>query len=71
MNVYRKDFSTNLKNFRTSLHLNQKEFGEKLNLKQTNVSDWETGRSRPPLDMFIKICLIYKVSPNELLDFNE
>lgn len=64
-----QDFSKNLKNFRKSLKLNQSEFASRLNLTQTNISDWETGRSRPTLDAFVKLCLIYDVSPDELLDF--
>lgn len=63
------DFSINLKNFRKSLKLNQTEFANKLNVNQTNISDWETGRSRPTLDVFIKICMTYNISADELLDF--
>ena len=51
-----------LKELRKALHLNQTEFGERLGLKQSTITNYEIGL-RTPMDSTIKsICDTYGVN---------
>ncbi len=51
---------------RASLHLSQREFGEKLGVSRDVISNLEYGRTEPK-DVFIKhICSLYHVNENWL-----
>lgn len=53
----------------------------KLSLKQVSITlgykshatvqHWERGLSQPPLDKFRELCHLYKVTPNQLLGYEE
>lgn len=47
---------------RKSLNLSQKNFGEKLNIKQTTISDMERGQCNITERTINNICLIFHVS---------
>lgn len=53
---------------RQSLGLSQQEFAEAIGLSQTTYSGYERERSQPPFDILKKICSIYDVDVNWLLD---
>lgn len=48
--------------------LSQKEFAQKINARNTTVSNWERGIARPNVDMLASICRALDVSADELLD---
>lgn len=48
--------------------LSQKEFAQKINARNTTVSNWERGIARPDVDMLALICGALDVSADELLD---
>ena len=35
------------------------------------ISVWETGKRQPNIDNFLKLCKLYKVSPNNLLGWDD
>lgn len=61
-------YGKRLKMLRQSLGLSQQEFAESIGLSQTTYSGYERERSQPPFDLLKKICSIYDVDVNWLLD---
>lgn len=52
---------------RLALRLSQAELAAELGVKAQSVSAWETGISRPSLDVLQKICKLYRVSLDWLI----
>ena len=55
-----------IKELREDLRLTQKEFAEKINNVQRNVSNWENGTSEPDLETIYRIAENFNVSIDEL-----
>ena len=64
-------FGNRVKTLRTSLGLNQVEFGKKLNVTKQSVSNWENGNIQPSIDMLVKIAKTYSVSTDYLLGLDD
>ena len=64
------DVGTRIKTLREDKKMTQKELAQLLNVKQTAVSYWETGKREPDLDTIKAICTIFEVTYNKLLDDN-
>lgn len=64
-------FGENFKRIRLQCKLSQKSVAEKLNICQSNVSDWENDISRPDYEKLIELSKIYDVSLYELLGIDE
>lgn len=60
-------FSERIKELRTSLGLNQIQFGRKLFVTKQCVSNWENGNIQPSIDMVIKISKTFSVSADYIL----
>lgn len=60
-------FYERIKELRSSLGINQVEFGKKLNVTKQCISNWENGNIQPSIDMLIKICSVFNVSADYLL----
>ncbi|MCM1227450.1 MAG: helix-turn-helix domain-containing protein [Clostridium sp.] len=60
-------FDERIKELRTSLGLNQIQFGRKLFITKQCVCNWENGNIMPSVDMLIKICTTFSVSADYLL----
>ena len=63
-------FGNNLKQFRIENRLKQTQLAKMLNLNNYVISDWENGRSEPCIDDLKKLCVIFNISLDELLDFD-
>ena len=59
------------KKYRTQSGLTQKEVAKKLNIHQSNVSDWENDISRPEYEKLVQLSILYEVSIYDLLDVPE
>ena len=59
----------NMKKRRQSLNMTQDELGKILGIKKNTISNWETGRSSPDVNMLAPICVALHISADELLDF--
>lgn len=56
-----------IKIIRSELNLSQKEFAEKLSIKQNMLSYYESDRSQPPIDVVEKISVTFNINTNWLL----
>lgn len=59
--------STNIKQLRTGMGLNQVEFAKKLNVTKQCVSNWENDNVQPSIEMLLKLAEFFKVSTDFLL----
>lgn len=68
-------FYEKLKNARLAKGLKQADVAEILDCAPTSLTNWESGKVKPSLDVLSCICDVYDISPLELLDrkysFNE
>ncbi|MBO4251890.1 MAG: helix-turn-helix transcriptional regulator [Clostridia bacterium] len=60
-------FGKNFREARKQIGYSQKEVAEKLNIHQSNVSDWENDVSRPEYEKLIELSRIYDISIDDLL----
>lgn len=65
------DFGENFKNIRKQCGLSQQEVADKLQIKQSSVSDWENDVSRPDYEKLIALSELYDVTLYELLGIDE
>lgn len=63
-----KKFCQNLKNFRKENNLTQKQVALMLNVVESCYANWEQGRTEPNVDMIRKLCVIFKISADELIN---
>lgn len=52
---------------RKNAGLTQKQLAEKLNITDRAVSKWETGKALPDSSIMLELCLILKITVNDLL----
>lgn len=55
-------------------NLTQKSFAQRINVNQSQVSDWASGKSKPSFDAIREICLAFNLSADYLMglkNFNE
>lgn len=65
------NFGENFKNIRKQCGLSQQEVADKLQIKQSSVSDWENDVSRPDYEKLIALADLYDVTLYELLGIDE
>lgn len=56
-----------IKNIRTSLELDQKQFAKKINATVSALSNWENGRNKPNMEKLSNIAKLGNITVNELL----
>ena len=56
-----------IKNRRKELRIRQSELAELIDISNNHISSIETGRQKPSMDIFIKLCDALKVRPDYLL----
>ena len=59
------------KKYRALSGLTQNEVAKKLNIHQSNISDWENDISRPEYEKLVQLSIIYDVSVYDLLNVPE
>jgi len=57
-----------LKFYREKLNLSQSEIANKLGIKQTTYSSYETGRNEPDIAMLINLANFFHISIDELVE---
>ena len=62
------EFLEILKDIMIEQNLNQSQLASKIGLKQSQVSEWLKGKSKPGYDSLRAICLALDISADELLD---
>ena len=64
---YFNNFKENIKIERQNLKLSQKQVADKLGIKTQSYQAYEGGLTMPTMENFLKLCIVFNVSPNELL----
>ena len=63
----RQKFAENLKLWRTSQGLSQKELADEINVSFQTISHWETGYAVPNIEQFIALADIFNTTIDELV----
>lgn len=63
-----KVFCENLKSARKFCGLTQKQVALKLEVVESCYANWEQGRTEPSIDMIRKLCVIFEISADELIN---
>lgn len=61
-------FCNNLKEIRKNSELTQKEVAVQLNVVESCYANWEQGRTEPNIAMLRKLCNIFNVTIDELIN---
>ena len=61
------EFAKHLQLLRKQTNLSQEEVAEHLHISRQAISKWEQGQSTPDIDTCIKLCELFKITPNHLL----
>lgn len=62
--------SDKLKSARKNKGLTQDDVAKALQIKNTTISNWENGVSRPDVDSLSSLCSLYGVYPNDILEWD-
>ena len=62
-----RDIAKNIRTLRTAKNLTQDELAEKLFVSRQTVSNYETGRSRPDVEMLAKIAEVLDTDANTVI----
>lgn len=57
-----------LKFYRKQYKFTQTELGNKLGVSQDAISLWEKGKAQPNYEILRKLCIIFDISGDEILD---
>lgn len=60
------EFGIKLAKLRKERKLTQEELGELLGINGKSVSKWERGITRPNVENILKICVLFRISSDEL-----
>lgn len=71
MGNIKDQISKNLLYYRKKSGLTQKEFAEKLGVKNTAVSNWENNQNSIDIETLVKACDIFGISINQMYENNE
>ncbi len=65
------DFIDILKDIMIDYNLNQSQLANKIGLKQSQISEWLKGKSKPGYDNLKAICLALDISADRLLGIDD
>lgn len=65
------DFIDILKDIMIDYNLNQSQLANKIGLKQSQISEWLKGKSKPGYDNLKAICLALNISADRLLGIDD
>ena len=65
------DFIEILKDIMIEFDLNQTELANKIGLKQSQISEWLNGKSKPGYDNIKAICIALDISADRILGLDE
>lgn len=64
-------FTNKLRELLKQRNMSYKEFSEKINVKPSTISMWNSGRSLPRMDVIERIAQYFNVSPSYLIGWNQ
>ncbi len=59
-----------IKQLRESSNISQIELARQLNISRQALSHYEIGDRQPPIDILKKLCIIFDISADELLEID-
>lgn len=62
------NFCNNLKSVRKSCGLTQKQVANSLGVVESCYANWEQGRTEPNIDMIRKLCVIFGITADDLIN---
>lgn len=62
-------FARNLSAIMKERSITQTQLAYALKVKQNTVSQWVSGKREPDFDTFLKICIVFNVSPHDMLGY--
>lgn len=65
------EFIKILKDLMQEFELNQTQFAQKIGVKQSQVSEWLNGKSKPGYDSIKNICLAFGISADRILGLED
>lgn len=65
------DFVDILKDIMIDFNLNQSQLADKIGLKQSQISEWLKGKSKPGYDSIKAICVALGISADRLLGLDK
>ncbi len=65
--IYCENIKNELVTLRKSYRFTQKDVAKQLGITHQSYQAYESGLTVPTLQNFLKLCLVFDVSPNELL----
>lgn len=63
-----RKFCENLKNARKECELTQKQVALSLGVVESCYANWEQGRTEPNIEMLRKLCILFDISVDELIN---
>jgi transcriptional regulator with XRE-family HTH domain len=64
------DLGIQIRKYRMLVGLSQKDLAVKLGVSSVRLNNWEHNRHSPSIEYLAKICIILKISPDDLLDIH-
>ena len=68
MNETKDIIRTNFKRFREQAHLSQVALAKLLEVRPSAISNWESGRNSIDIDILFKVCKIYDISIDKMIE---
>ena len=68
MNETKDIIRTNFKQFREQAHLSQVSLAKLLEVRPSAISNWESGRNSIDIDILFKVCKIYGISIDKMIE---
>lgn len=68
MNETKDMIRTNFKRFREQAHLSQVALAKLLEVRPSAISNWESGRNSIDIDILFKVCKIYGISIDKMIE---
>lgn len=62
-----KEIGKRLKKTRKAIKLNQGPYSQKLGFSKTSISDYETGKKKPPFDLLVSLSRVFNVNLHYIL----
>lgn len=67
----RETIRLNIIYYRKQARLSQKDLAQRVNLKESSISAWESGRSLPDIATLWELCKIFGVTLNQMYGVDE
>ena len=71
MNDIKVIIAKNIRTFRESRNILQKELADKLGVVPSTISNWENGINSPDIVDLFMMCVIFEVSPSAMFGMTE